>query len=283
MALQRAFSWTPSRVPAPDLFAYLLLRRAHALEALSALGEPNSAEAAFLAGRALEHLGEATASAAMYERAAGPAAPGDAAWLFSPILGTQEAARLSWARRGELLGASSQKGEREALWGRALTEEGGGSLLATAAVAAAQARQGAEKPFANPAAAAEEALVAAAGLAAQLPTGERDNLLSALYPARVAAVAQSAAAIHLMAGRPRRALDLLEQAHRKAAGYRPDFVNRPAFIVDLARAYAAAGEYAPAVAALFEMSRRYPESRLAYESLKRLYAARAGGGSQPRY
>jgi hypothetical protein len=75
----------------------------------------------------------------------------------------------------------------------------------------------------------------------------------------------------------------MERAHRKATGFRPDFVNDPAFLVDLSRAYAEAGDYAPAVAVLFELSRQYPSVRLAYESLKRLYAAHTGGETQPRY
>ena len=50
----------------------------------------------------------------------------------------------------------------------------------------------------------------------------------------------------------------------------------------LAWSYADTGQYAPAVAILFELSQAHPSMRLAYESLKRLYASRSGGEAPPR-
>jgi hypothetical protein len=83
-------------------------------------------------------------------------------------------------------------------------------------------------------------------------------------------------------GEDPRARDVLEQAHRKSSGYRPDFVNQPGFLVDLARGRERVGEYAPAVAVLFELAADDPSVRIAYESLKRLYASHTGGEVPPR-
>ncbi|MBI5015761.1 MAG: hypothetical protein HZB55_09770 [Deltaproteobacteria bacterium] len=280
--LRRLDGAHPSGTVGPDLFAYLLRRRAYAGLALRALGEPRTPDAAFVSGLAREHLGDDQGAAAQYavaEKGAGPGA--SAAWLFSPCLGAGEAARLAAVRRGAILVRQGRRTEALSQWDRALAGRPG--PLVTATLAMVQVRARSDRPLADPLAAATAAVAEAAALPEQFPVAGADDLLASLYPVRVAAVHRVAAEAFRRAGQERRALDLMERAHRKTSGFRPDFVNDPAFLVDLCRAYVDAGDYAPAVAVLFELSREYPSVRLAYESLKRLYAARSGGETQPRY
>lgn len=282
--LQRLELARAPRAAGPDLFTYLLLRRACAGLASKALGEPTTPDAAYLAGLAREHLGEDAAAVALYARAEAAQQNGlDAAWLFSPCLGAREAARLAAARRGGLLARRGSRDEAAAAWQKAL---GAGEPGPLARATVAEMRAGGSAQAAAPDVVAEAA--AAVTEAAEVPPllpkdGAGGDLLPSLYPARTAAVARAAASVYRRAGQSRRALEVLERAHRKATGYRPDFANDVAFLVDLARSYADAGDYAPAVAVLFDLSRQYPQARLAYESLKRAYAARTGGETQPRY
>jgi tetratricopeptide (TPR) repeat protein len=281
-ALQRLEVTRVSRAAGPDLFAYLLYRRACAGLALQALGKTGTPETAFLAGLAREHLGDDAGAAVQYAAAEeGKGTGADAAWLFSPCLGAGEAARLAAVRRGAILQRAGRPAEALAAWQRAV--QGAPGPLVTAMLADCQVRSGASKPLDDPAGAVETAVAQAAGVPALLRPGGPDDLLPSIYPVRVAAVSRAAADALRRTGKGRRTQDVMERAHRKATGFRPDFVNDPAFLVDLSRAYAEAGDYAPAVAVLFELSRQYPSVRLAYESLKRLYAAHTGGETQPRY
>jgi len=262
------------------LFLYPLLRRAFAGLALAVVGGGTGPEDAFLAGAAQEHLGEWPAAAQAYGRAAAGSGPGQAAaWLFSPLHGTAEAAEVARVAAGTALYRAGKKADGVQAWRDALAASPGPFALAL--LAAAQAESGALEPLGAPekTAAAAVAAVTAAPAAFQ---GEGAEHLLALYPARLAAVSRLAARVERRRGERRRAADLLDRAHSKTAGYRSGFVNPPAYLADLARESAAAGEYASAVAVLFELAGENPSARLAYESLKRLYASRTGGEAPPR-
>ncbi len=265
----------------PGLFLYPLLRRAFAGLALAALGDAAAPDEAFLAGLAREHRGEWPAAAQAFDRAARGSGPGqDAAWLFSPLHGAGEAAEVA---RVAAAGARYRAGERAGAlqaWRAALAAPPG--PLALAWLAASQAELASPAPLDDPTRSAAAALAAVAAAPAAFQGEGAEQLVSLLYPARLAAVSRLAARVERRLGDRRRAADLLDRAHSKASGYRSNFVNPPAFLADLAREDAAAGNYATAVAVMFALAGDNPSARLAYESLKRLYASRSGGEAPPR-
>jgi hypothetical protein len=235
--------------PGPELFLYELLRRTFAGLAIAAIGDAGAPEANYLLAVAHGHLGRSDAARDLFRRAA--QATGEfslAALLFSPYTDAAEQRALARIHGGEVA-----------------TAEGGPlQLLAVA------------RTEGEVIAALERMQLAPGGF----PADATD--LAGLYGARRAAGARQAARVLWQVSADRQAMDVLERAHRKSSGYRPDFVNPPAFLADLARAHQRLGEYAPAVAALFELAAEYPSARVAYESLKRLYASRAGGEVPPR-
>lgn len=280
---------------APPVFFYPLLRHAYALLAAAQTAGMASLEAAFWRAEAWKHLGRWGAAAEDFRRAAESAAvaPGlaeaaeaaeqgeVAGWLFSPIHGREEAARLARVAEGAARYQAGERAEGLALWGGALAGEDPGPVV-RARLAADQAEAGVAQPLASPAAAAAEALAAVAAAQGQLQETDGGLVPPAIYAVRMAAVSRLGARVARAQGDRRRAADLLDGAYRKASGHRPGFVNPPGYLAELAREYAAAGEYAPAVAILFSLAGEYPEARVAYESLKRLYASRTGGEAPPR-
>ncbi|HSH69814.1 MAG TPA: hypothetical protein VK997_07840, partial [Deferrisomatales bacterium] len=237
--------------PGPELFLYQLLERAFASLALGSLEGIDGPAAQFLGAVAQGHRDGGAAAGALYRRAAASAERADpAALLFSPFTGGAELQAVARVRAGNP------------------PADGAGPLEALAG--------------AHTSAAVEAAL----GQLAVTPTlpdgGDAATALAELYAARKTAGARWAARMLWELGEDQRARDALEKAHRKSSGYRPNFVNSPGFLVDLARSRQRVGEYAPAVAVLFELAAEDPSVRIAYESLKRLYASHAGGEVPPR-
>ncbi len=262
--------------PEPDLYLYLLLARGFAALARTAA---ESAHIPFWAARAYDQEGKTPEAAQRYALAEKPSGAGPEPWLFSPIHGSGESVWIARVLRGRALYDTGRRADALALWRSVVAGSPGPLALALLAQAQAETRAGA--PLGNPEMTARAALREVRQAAAQLPPDPEPSVAD-LYGVRVAAVARAVARVLWASGKDREALSVLEEAHRKARGYRPDFVNTPAFLVDLARAYARTGQYAPAVAVLFSLTEEYPSVRVAYESLKRLYASRTGGGVPPR-
>lgn len=237
--------------PGPELFLYQLLERAFAGLTLGSLEGIDGPAAQFLGAVARGHLDDEVAAEALYRGAATSAEPAvPAGLLFSPFSGSAELQAVARVRAGDPPAAGA--GPLEALAG-----------ARTAAAVDAALGQLAETP-----------MLAGGGQAAAV--------LAELYAARRTAGARWAARVLWGLGENQRALDTLGAAHRKSSGYRPDFVNQPGFLVDLARGRQRVGKYAPAVAVLFELAAEDPSVRIAYESLKRLYASHVGGEVPPR-
>lgn len=269
---------------APAVFFYYpLLRRACATLAAAQVAGEQGPAAAYWGAEARAHLGRWGDAAREYGRVAdGAAEPsGPAGWLFSPIHDREEAARLARVAEGAARYRGGERAQGLALW-RGVLAGGDPGPLVLARLAAEQAEAGSAQPLASAAAAAAEALAAVAAAQSRLQETEGAPVPPALYAVRVAAVSRLGARVARAQGDRRRAADLLDGAHLKASGHRPGFVNPPGYLADLAREYAAAGEYAPAVALLFSLAGEVSEARAAYESLKRLYASRAGGEAPPR-
>lgn len=235
--------------PGPELFLYALLRRCFAELAVAALGDTADAGGRYLLAVARDHLGQEEAARALFREAAVVEDDGSpAGLLFSPLTDASERRALARVRGGESPAAA------------------GSPLLALTA-----ARTETE---------VTQALAEVTRIPASFP--EDGTQISELYAARRAEAARLGARVLWRVDAGRQAVDVLERAHRKSAGYRPDFINPPAFLVDLARARQRVGEYAPAVAVLFKLAAEHPSARVAYESLKRLYASRTGGEMPPR-
>ncbi len=260
--------------PGPDLFLYPLLRQGFA--ALAAAAFPERA-APYWAGRASALAGDVDAALERYRAAAAGKAAGPVVWLFSPVVSAVEAGRLARV----MAGAEEVRRGRVAAglgsWRAVATGPSPGPLV-LAALAAVQTEAGLSEPLGDPRAAARAA-VAAVRRGRDAVSAGGDELLPDLYAARTAAVAVWAARALARSGGD---LEVLEAGHRKALGSRPDFVNPPRFLAALAGAYARNGRYESAVAVLFRLAEDYPSARLVYESVKRLYASRSGGGAPPR-
>ncbi len=260
--------------PGPDLFLYPLLRQGFA--ALASAAFPEGA-APYWAGRAAALAGDVEAALERYRAAAAGKADGPAVWLFSPVVSTVEAGRLARVMAGAEQVRRGRVAAGVEAWKAVATVRSPGPLV-LAALAAVQAEAGLPEPLGDPRVAARSA-VAAVRRGRDAVAAGGDELLPDLYAARAAAVAVWAARA---LARPGGDLEVLEVGHRKALGYRPDFVNPPRFLAALAGAYARNGRYASAVAVLFRLAEDYPSARLVYESVKRLYASRSGGGAPPR-
>jgi tetratricopeptide (TPR) repeat protein len=282
MALQMLDFTSSGWGPDPDLFLYRLLRRGFAALALGAAGDAVSGEEAFLAARASDHLGDYEGAAERYRRVGvSQTNEADAAWIFSSYHGRDEAAQVAEILCGAALFRAGREAEALAVWRRSVAAEDLGTV-ARATLAALQGELGVNEPLESPDRAIEASLAAVRDAPGAFPAGETAELLASIYPVRLAAVSRLAARVYERRGEVQKAVEVMERAHRKSEGYRPDFINPPAFLVDFARARMEAGEYASAVAVMFELARERPSTRPAYESLKRLYASRAGGEVPPR-
>lgn len=262
--------------PGADLFLYELLQRGFGGLAANGAGQIPSP---YWAGRGFEAQGRWDKAAASYvaDRTDGS---GPAPWLFSPVHGGQEAAELGRVRAGAALFRAGRRAEGLALWRK--VAGGDPTPLTLAVLAGFQAELGLSEPLGDPVESARAAVRAVERLPERLPPGPESAAVAELYAVRRAEVARWAARALWARGLDSEALQVLDAAHQKGQGAHPDFRNPPAFLADLARAYARAGQFAPAVAILFDLTREYPSARLAYESMKRLYASRSGGGVPPR-
>ncbi len=281
MALDLLDFESSGRGAEPGLFLYPLFRRAFAGLAAAAAEGGDGVAALFLAGRAREHLGEWGAAAESYRRASEGSGNGAPGILFSPFYDLSEMARVARVLRGGALYRSGRPADAVELWRGVVAQDAPGALV-LASLAAIQARLGATEPLGAPGNSAAAAVAASLAVAAGVEGAKGAEAVVSLHAAREAAVGQRAAEVYRGAREGRRAADLLERLHVKSTGYRASFVNPPDYLVDLARSYAAAGEYAPAVAVMFELAGEYPSLRFGYESLKRLYASRTGGDAPPR-
>ncbi len=266
LALQMIDFTAVGEGPGPDLYLYLLLERGFAGLAASAA---DGARATFWAARARDVFWALQEALPRYARAEeGQAGTGLEPWIFSPVLGPDEAALLGRVYRGSVLYRLGRKADAAACWRRAIASPPGPLVLATLA----QVQSGLETsgPLGDPVHAALSAVEEARRALDAMPGGPGDAMLPELYAVRVAEVARRAARVLWHQGRDREALDLLEGAYRKTRGYEADFVNPPGFLVDLARGYARAGRHGAAMQVLLEVTRSYPSARIGYESLKRL-------------
>ncbi len=265
----------------PELFVYPLMERAFGGLALAALEGLESPGAHFHRGRARSFVGDLAGAADSFAATApGTEGAGDAAWLFSPYVGPGEAVGVAAVLGGRALYRLGRRQEALELWRGALRDQPGPLVRAT--LAACQAVAGVSEPLGDSVKTAEAALAEVEESLAGLPGDDETALLVELYPARVAAVARLVGRVLRRAGHRDRALEVLEGAHRKSSGYRPDFVNPPSYLAEIALAYSDTGQYSSAVGVLFELASEYPSGRLAYESAKRLYASRSGGAAPPR-
>lgn len=261
--------------PGPDLYLYELLKRGFgglAADTARALRAP------FWAGLGAEAQGAWDGAASWFGKT--PVRKAMDIWLFGPVTGPGEAPALARVREGAALYRLGRKGEALARW-RAVAEGQPGPLV-LATLAALQAELGAAEPLGDPVESARAAVRTVEALPERLAEEPDSAALAELYPVRRAEVARLAARVFWSRGLDGEALEVLDRVHDKSQGSRPDFRNPPAYLVDLARAYARVGQFAPAVGLLFDLTREYPTARLAYESLKRLYASRTGGEVPPR-
>jgi len=268
----------------PRLFNYPMLNRCLAEMTLDVLGTSggtsDSGQTAFLAARAHEYLGNFLKAAALYQQA-GSAVwdAGDEMWVFSPYHGPEEASVLAGVYRGGALIRGGRKEEGLEVWKSLEPSALSGSLAVALAGLKAElnvpeSADGGQSPTAS--------LDEMRNAASMLSAGEEGEVLYLLYSARIAAASRMAAKFFLLKGNPAKALDVISQAHYKTAGYKPSFGNTPAFMADLARIYASAGQFAVAGAITFELEKSFPAARTAQDSLKRLYGQRAGGEAPPR-
>lgn len=270
--------------PGADIYLYYLLRQVFARMAVEAVRGIDGVEAAYLLGQAKLYLGEYDEAAAAFEKAGSgrenPAAS-VAARLFGPEVDGGEVRGLADVYAG--LARYRQKKNEEAakLWKDAAQKSASSDFI-LARLAAVTAEAGVAGVGMNPDKVSASALLSANDLGNRAAKMKGGDMAVKLIDARVGRVARDAAAVARKSGRQKDALDALMQAHVKRQGNKPSFFNTPSFFVDLARAYAENGEFAPAVEILFELSNQYSSSRMAYESLKRLYASTTGGEAPPR-
>ncbi len=263
------------RGPGPDLYVYELLRRGFgglAAEAARPLPAP------FWAGLGAAAQGRWEDAAASFAKT--PVRQAVDIWLFGPVAGPGEAPGLARIREGAALYRLGRKADAIARWRDALRDDPGPLALVT--LAAVQTELGAPEPLGDPVESARAALRTVRSLPERLGEAPDAATLAELYRVRQAEVARLAARVFWGRGLDQEALEALDGVHDKAQGARPDFRNPAAFLADLARAYARAGQFAPAVGILFDLAQEFPSARLAYESLKRLYASRTGGEVPPR-
>lgn len=269
--------------PGPDLYLYYLLKHVFARMAADAVKGIELSEAAIIRGKALMILGDFEAAEKAFASAKTLKTEGDvtdALLLYGSEVDVKEARNVALIYQGLALVKAKKAEEGKKLWAEAAAS--GSGSFEKALLAAEQAREGIAAPLADP---GKETLAALSEqtelqkLALKMKGGETARKL---LEARTTKLALSAAAVARASGRTRDALNLIDSAHAKKQGYKPSFVNPPSFLVDLSRAYAETGEFAPAVEIMFELSNQFSSSRAAYESLKRLYASTTGGEAPPR-
>lgn len=269
--------------PGPDLYLYALLKQVFGKMAVEALKGVDGSEAALLTGRAKLLLGDWDGAAVEFASArtekSNPALA-DSARLFGAELDLAEAQEVAAVYEGVAKHRANKPEEALKLWQGAL--KAGIGPYAISRLAAEQASAGMTAPLQDTYKASLEALAQLKELNAKGAKMEGAETLSRLLDARGARLSRDSAIAARSQGRMKEALDLLDQAHVKRQGNRPSFVNPPSFLVDLSRAYAESGEFAPAVEILFQLSNQYSSTRMAYESLKRLYASTTGGEAPPR-
>ncbi|TAL16933.1 hypothetical protein EPN96_07065 [bacterium] len=279
-ALERA-GYGSAEEAGPDLFLYDLLRITYAKYALASLKTVGGQEAAWLSGRALwllkDYEASVSALAGVTGEQSGTLHP---ALLFGVIIDGQEMLEVSTALRGASLIRAGKTAEGTAVLKELLDGDPGAFTLAY--LAELQVGMGIKGPLGNPEQAVNDSITAIRMDRIKMLEVENGEIASAILGARQAEICRKASSVVRAGGKSREALDLLDSAHQKRKGYKPDFINPPAFLLDLASAYAQTGQYAPSTEILFELSNQYPAVRLGYESLKRLYASRTGGEAPPR-
>jgi hypothetical protein len=279
-ALERA-DYGNAQEAGPDLFLYDLLRIVYARSALASLKTLGGQEAAWLSGRALYLLRDYEASASSLASVTGEQSDNlYPALLFGVIIDGREMLEVATALRGAALIRAGKTAEGTAVLKELLDSEPGAFTLAF--LAELQVEMGVKGPLGNPEQAANDSITAIRMDRIKMLEVENGEIASAILGARQAEICRKASSVVRAGGKSREALDLLDSAHQKRKGYKPDFINPPAFLIDLASAYAQTGQYAPSTEILFELSNQFPAVRLGYESLKRLYASRTGGEAPPR-
>lgn len=270
--------------PGPELYLYALLRQVFSKMAVESVKGMEGIDAYFVSGQAKLLLGDYEGAAADFALAS-KALENPSTVVATRVFGAEidEAEMVGLARVNEGLAKfkAGKVEEAKRVWIEfAATPNAGRFELSRLAAAVADAKVGIlpEVVAKMPGEAVGEVATLTAS-ALRLPGGDT---AAKLLDTRGARIARDAALVARTGQRYGEALDVLDQAHIKRQGNRPSFANPPTFMVDLARAYAETGEFAPAVEILFELSRQYPSSRMAYESLKRLYASTTGGEAPPR-
>jgi tetratricopeptide (TPR) repeat protein len=268
-----------------DIYLYSLFTKIFARMTIDAASSVGGFVAGYSEGRVRLLIGDPMGavdafSLALADTAREELPADDAAWLYGPELGREDAARIAEVYRGQSLYLVGKAGEAEEVWKKLLGEDHG--ALALAAMAYAQVDLGAKAPLGDPRQAVESAIAATLTLKESVldiePGGEA---ISALLNVRLAKIYQKAAQVAYASGDADGALDYMDRAHWKRKGNKASFVNPPSFIIGLAKAYLDSGQYAPAVDMMFAMSTQFPSTRMAYESLKRLYASKTGGEAPP--
>jgi tetratricopeptide (TPR) repeat protein len=265
----------------PDLFLNFLLKQVFARLAVTSVDGVSGPEAAYLRGQARFLANDTRGGVDAFYNVVGgaPGPEADAARIFGAEFDGKETVEIASVLRGYGLFRLGQKAEAEKAWKEALS--GGLGPLATARLAALQADVGTPVPLENPEKAVQSALQSVRDLRTKMAGLEGAEVISALLDARETRIGLDAARVARKAGKFDRALDRLDQVQQKKQGNRANFVNPPSYLVELSRAYADVGQYAPAVEIMFSMSNEFPSSRLVYESLKRLYASKTGGEAPP--
>ncbi len=267
-----------------DLYIYSLFRIVFAKMALDSTETIEAAEGNFIMGKALGLLGEYAKSTEAFGRVVNSAEEdtmgNDAVWLFGPVLDHRETGELATIYRGLAFLLDGKPDEAAALWKKVLDDKPG--MLGLATLAAIQAGSNLGGPLGDPEQVVQSAIESTRVLRLKVLGEDQGKTMAALLLAREAEIGRQAALVARSRGKTGLALDLLDKSHQKKQGNRPSFINTPSFMVELSRAYKESGQYAPAVDILFVLSNQYPSTRLAYESLKRLYASKTGGEAPPR-
>ncbi len=271
--------------PGPDLYLYHFMKQIFARMAIEALKGVDGTDAALLMGRAKLLIGDAEGAEKTLSKArnvrATPQAVADSARLYGPEIDALEAVNLAAVYDGLALQKLKKPAEAEKVWQTAINT--GLGPYEKARLAAEELKAGLKTgPLGDPAGIAAASLAEVEELEKLSSRLTGADVIHRLLDARYARAAMDSAAIARAQGRMKDALENLDKAHMKRQGYKPTYVNPPSFLVELSRAYAETGEFAPSVEILFELSNQMSTCRVAYESLKRLYASTTGGEAPPR-
>ncbi len=267
-----------------DIYLYSLYKKIFAHMSIDTASRVKGVGGGYFEGRARLMTGDARGGLLLFEGLREDTSPfaasDDAAWLYGPELGGEDALALAEVYKGEALYLMGRASEAEKIWKTLLDNDPG--ALALSRMAALQVKFKASAPLGDPRQAVDSALAATISLKESAldiePGGEA---IATLLNVRLANIYHYGAQVAYALGSSDTALDYMDRAHWKRKGNQPTYVNPPAFIVGLAKAYLDSGQYAPAVDMMFGMSSHFPSSRMAYESLKRLYASKTGGEAPP--